>query len=104
LRYADLTLDPADRLITLAGEPVELTPSEFAVLAALLRRPGTVHSRAALLDQLPNEGRQALDRTVDVHVSSIRRKLAHGLLGATYIETVLGAGYRVPRRATGDTR
>jgi DNA-binding response OmpR family regulator len=98
LRYADLTVDPARREVHIADAPVDLTPSEFAVLTALLARPGIVFSRAELLDRLPNDGGQQLDRTVDVHVSNLRRKLAHGSLGTGYIETVFGAGYRVPSR------
>ena len=104
LRYADLLLDHARRDVRVAGVPVVLTPSEFAVLAALLARPGIVFSRGALLERLPNDAGQALDRTVDVHVSNIRRKLAHGALGAGYVETVFGAGYRVPSRPDADGR
>ncbi len=104
LRYADLTLDHARREVRVADALVELTPSEFAVLATLLARPGIVFSRAELLDRLPNEAGQQLDRTVDVHVSNIRRKLGHGALGAGYIETVFGAGYRMPERASVERR
>jgi two-component system, OmpR family, alkaline phosphatase synthesis response regulator PhoP len=101
LRYADLLLDHARRDVRVADAPVDLTPSEYAVLAALLARPGIVFSRAELLDRLPNEGGQQLERTVDVHLSNIRRKLSHGMLGTGYVETVFGAGYRMPqRRAT----
>ena len=100
-RYADLVLDTSCREVLVSETPVELTPSEFAVLAALVARPGVVFSRAELLDRLPNEGAFALDRTVDVHVSNLRRKLAGGALGAGYIDTVIGAGYRVPRRPSG---
>jgi DNA-binding response OmpR family regulator len=99
-RYADLTLDVARREVRVADVSIELTPSEFAVLAALIARPGIVFSRSALLDQLPNDGGQPLERTVDVHVSNIRKKLAHGALGTGYVETVFGAGYRLPSRPT----
>jgi DNA-binding response OmpR family regulator len=98
LCYADLTLDHARRELRVADAVVELTPSEYAVLTALLTRPGIVFSRAELLDRLPTDGGHQLDRTVDVHVSNLRRKLAHGARGAGYIETVFGAGYRVPQR------
>jgi DNA-binding response OmpR family regulator len=104
LRYADLVLDHARRDVRVGDVPVELTPSEYAVLAALLARPGIVFSRAALLDRLPNEGGQQLERTVDVHVSNIRRKLGHGMLGAAYVETVFGAGYRIPQRVAQEPR
>ncbi|WP_353265749.1 response regulator transcription factor [Gemmatimonas sp.] len=104
VRYADLVLDHARRDLRVADVPVDLTPSEYAVLAALLARPGLVFSRAELLTRLPTDGGHQLDRTVDVHVSSIRKKLAHGELGAGYIETVFGVGYRMPQRRTGDRR
>ncbi len=98
LRYADLTLDHARRDLRVSDVSVELTPSEYALLAAMLARPGIVFSRAELLDRLPKDGGLPLDRTVDVHVSNIRKKLAHGVLGAGYVETVFGVGYRVPQR------
>ncbi|MFY7920962.1 MAG: response regulator transcription factor [Gemmatimonas sp.] len=104
LRYADLALDHARRDLRVGDVPVDLTPSEYALLAALLARPGFVFSRAELLDRLPSDGSHQLDRTVDVHVSSIRKKLAHGELGSGYIETVFGAGYRVPQRPARDRR
>ncbi len=99
LVYADLILDLRRHLATLTGEPLELTPSEFSVLQALLAQPGFVRSRGDLLDCLPGDGCHALDRIVDVHVSNLRRKLASGALGAAYIETVVGLGYRMPARA-----
>jgi DNA-binding response OmpR family regulator len=104
IRYADLVLDHARRDVTVADQPVDLTPSEYAVLSTLLARPGIVFSRAELLDRLPHDGAQALDRTVDVHVSNIRKKLAGGALGTTYVETVFGVGYRMPRRPTAERR
>ena len=98
LVYADLVLDRRRHIVTLAGEPIDLTPSEFNVLQALSARPGFVRSRADLLDCLPGDGSHALDRIVDVHVSNLRRKLTSGVLGAGYIETVVGVGYRMPAR------
>jgi DNA-binding response OmpR family regulator len=104
LRYADLMLDHARREVRVSDASVELTPSEYAVLATLLARPGIVFTRADLLDRLPSDGAQQLDRTVDVHVSNLRRKLAHGLLGTGYIETVFGSGYRLPQRPAHERR
>ncbi|MCU0634074.1 MAG: response regulator transcription factor [Gemmatimonadaceae bacterium] len=104
LRHADLEVHQAQREVRVGGHSIDLTPSEYAVLVALLARPGIVFSRAELLDRLPNDGAHALDRTVDVHVSNIRRKLAVGALGSGYIETVFGAGYRVPQRPAAGRR
>lgn len=91
----EMTVDLAARTVTVAGEHVEVTPSEFAILAALLERPGRVWSRAALLERLPGE-HDALERTIDVHVRNLRRKLADVLAAhRVRIETALGAGYRL---------
>ena len=68
---------------------IDLTASEFALLHTFMRRPGQVFSRAQLLDALPGEAGEAFDRTIDVHIKNLRRKV-----GAQYIETVFGVGYR----------
>jgi len=101
LHYADLTMNIARRTVRVADQIVDLMPSEFAVLQALLERPGFVRSRSQLVDRLPGESQQTLDRTIDVHVRNLRRKLEHGVQGANYIETVFGAGYRVPEHSHG---
>ena len=99
LRAGALTLERGARRVRIAGRDVELTPSEFALLEALLRRPGQVLSRRQLLEHLPTPGGPPLDRTVDVHVRNVRRKLeraagdAHPDAGR--LETVHGIGYRV---------
>lgn len=91
----DLVVDRGARTITVAGAVLEVTPSEFAILEALAERPGKVWARGTLVERLPGE-HDALDRTIDVHVRNLRRKLS--LLPAApraRIETVLGAGYRL---------
>lgn len=92
LRVADVTLDPDSRLVTVAGQPVELTPSEFQLLAVLMAAPGRVFSRQNLLDQL--QGSAWVERTVDVHVRNLRAKIEPDPGQPRYIETVFGAGYR----------
>ncbi len=104
LRYEDIVLDQKRHTAIVAGVPLDLTPSEFTVLAALLARPGFVLSRAELLEQLPGDGSRALDRIVDVHVSNLRRKLVGGALGLGYIDTVVGVGYRMALRPARTTR
>jgi two-component system, OmpR family, alkaline phosphatase synthesis response regulator PhoP len=104
LRYADLVIDHERHLALLSGTALDLTPSEFTVLEALIAHPGFVRSRAWLLERLPGEGGRALDRIVDVHISNLRRKLATGALGVGYIETVVGVGYRVPVQPTAVVR
>lgn len=90
-----LRLDPAARTATLDGEPLELTPREFDVLHYLARRPGQVVSKRELLTevwQLPYGG---ADKTVDVHVSWLRRKLGETAKNARYLHTVRGVGVRL---------
>ncbi len=98
-RAGGLTLEPAERRVTVSERVVDLTASEFALLEALLRRPGQVLSRRQLLEHLPTPGGPPLDRTVDVHVRNVRRKLERaagaGHPDARRLETVHGVGYRV---------
>ncbi len=84
-----VTLDPARRRVTAAGEPVELTATEFDLLAFLCRRPGRVFEREELLSQVWGYAAAAGTRTVDVHVAQIRGKLGD----ASPIRTVRGVGY-----------
>ncbi len=91
IRAGELVLRPDQRELSLEGLPVELTRSEFDLLALLARRPGRVFTRAQVVDALHGPGYPVTDRSVDVHVVSLRKKLvAHG----DRIETVRGVGYR----------
>src|SRR3954453_11615576 len=91
----DLTLDPRTRRVTLAGTPVELAPKEFDLLAYLAARVGTVVTKRELLRevwQLPYGGS---DKTVDVHLSWLRRKLGESAAEPRLIQTVRGVGVRL---------
>ena len=96
LRHRELRLDAEGHRATLASHALDLTPSEFAILAALVERPGRAWTRERLLRRLPATGREPLDRVVDVHVRNLRRKLSVSPGGASYVETVHGVGYRCP--------
>ena len=87
----DLRIDTKSRVVTIREDPVNLTPTEFELLSALVRRKGQAISRSALLDAALDPDRQGTERTLDVHMSRLRRKL--GDLGER-IETVWGVGYR----------
>jgi DNA-binding response OmpR family regulator len=93
LRVGPIDLDEARRLVTVAGEPVELTLREFALLECLLRHPGHALSRDQLLDMAWPFGVAVTPNTVDAFVTFLRRKL--GPVGAARIETVRGIGYRM---------
>jgi DNA-binding response OmpR family regulator len=88
-----IVLDEARRLVTVKGQPVELTPREFALLECLLRHPGHALSRDQLIDQAWPLGVAVTPNTVDAFVTFLRRKL--GSEGAARIETVRGIGYRL---------
>ena len=85
-----MRLDASQLQVTLDGRAVDLTPSEFAILRALALRPGRAVSRAKLVESLPGGSGDTLDRTVDVHVRNLRRKIERDC-----IQTVVGAGYRL---------
>jgi len=87
-----LRIDVAGTRVTVDGAAVDLTRAEFAILAALARRPGSAVSRAALADAALDPDGDADDRALDVHVSRIRKKL--GPCG-TAVATVWGVGYRL---------
>jgi two-component system, OmpR family, alkaline phosphatase synthesis response regulator PhoP len=92
LRAADVVLDRASYSVTVAGQPVSLTPSEFALLATMLAAPGRVFSRAQLLERL--QGDESVERTIDVHIRNLRAKIEPNPATPQYIETVFGVGYR----------
>ena len=89
-----LRVDAARRAVSIEGAPLELTPREFALLLALVRRPGRVFTRQELRERAFGPDSDALDRTVDAHVMNLRRKLAV-VAGAPPVETVFGVGYRL---------
>ncbi len=94
LRAADITLDRRRRLVTAAGRPVDLTPSEFDLLAAFLAAPGRAYTRAELLDRLQGDAYDGYERTIDVHIRNLRTKIEPDPSKPRYVETVYGVGYR----------
>ena len=94
-----VAIDPVRHRVTVDGSAIQLTGSEFRLLEGLLRSPGRVFSRAELIDVALGEDTLVLERTIDVHIRSLRKKMGeHGGL----IETVRGFGYRF--RDPGDTK
>jgi DNA-binding response OmpR family regulator len=91
LRHGAIVLNPATREVTLRGRPVVLSGREFALLHALLARPGMVLSRAQLEERLYGWGEEVGSNAVEVHIHNLRRKL-----GAGTIRNVRGVGYTVP--------
>jgi DNA-binding response OmpR family regulator len=112
LGHGELMLDTARHSVTLADRPVPVTAVEFRLLAALLRADGRVLTRDQLLDAVYGPDDEAvLDRTIDVHVGRLRRKLGDEAERPRFIATVRGVGYRMaglgskgPLRAAGPRR
>ena len=94
LSVGDLVIDPAARTVTRDGEPIDLTPKEFAILEYLARRPGEVVSKADLLDHAWDFAYEGDPNVIEVHVSNLRRKLDKPY-GRANLRTVRGAGYRI---------
>jgi len=107
LRRVDGPADPADvvehlgvkidRLrhrVTLGNTKLELTPTEFRLLECLVRQPGRAFTRHQLMDAAIGEGQIVLERTIDVHIKTLRKKLSQSATGPELIETVRGFGYR----------
>ena len=95
LRVGSLTLDRAAHTVTLADRPLELTPTEFSILETLMTTPGRVFSRAELLQAAQGVAFEAYERTVDVHIKNLRRKLEPDPAHPRFILTVRGVGYRL---------
>ena len=90
-----ISVDEAGRRICIHGLPLDLTPSEFVILAGMARRPGQVFSRAQLLDLACQDSLEVNDRAVDSHIKNLRRKLAAALPQADAIHSIYGLGYRL---------
>jgi DNA-binding response OmpR family regulator len=95
IRAGDLVVDPARRLVTVGGTPVELTTLEFTILEALGRDPGIVLTRQQLLDAAWGLDFAGDEHVLEVHVGNLRRKLGDDPASARFIETVRGVGYRL---------
>ena len=90
LRYGPIQIDPEKFRVSCEGEEIPLTRQEFKLLELLARHPGRVFTRDQVLDQAWNDGGFVTDRTIDVHIKTLRKKFAD----FDFIETVRGVGYR----------
>lgn len=94
LRTGDLVLDVDGRSLTRQGELIDLTPMEFELLAALMRSPGRAFSRLELLERSQGYAYDGYERTVDVHIKNLRKKIEPDTTQPRYVLTVFGVGYR----------
>lgn len=94
LRVGDLEMHTGSRTVTLQGAPLAMTSTEYGVLEALLREAGHVVTKAELSERALGRKLTRYDRSIDMHVSSLRKKLGPGPAGQERIKTVRGVGYQ----------
>jgi DNA-binding response OmpR family regulator len=94
-RVRDLVVDFISHEARLRGAPLRLTPKEFKLLETLIRQPGRAWSRLELLEQVFGFDYEGFERTVDVHVMNLRRKIERDPARPDYIQTVYGVGYKL---------
>jgi DNA-binding response OmpR family regulator len=95
IRVGELEIDALSRQVTLAGQPIHLTTSEYSILLHLARHPGQAFSRQAILAALWDESPVGEERAVDVHIHNIREKIEADHKNPIYVLTVRGYGYRL---------
>ncbi len=97
LHIRDLEIDQDAHTVTRQGVPIELTPTEFSLLAALAAQPGRAFTRLQLLENSQGSAYEGYERTIDAHIKNLRAKLEIEPKNPRYIETVFGVGYRFSR-------
>ncbi|MEZ0241482.1 MAG: winged helix-turn-helix domain-containing protein, partial [Chloroflexota bacterium] len=94
IQAGDVALDVPRMRAEVAGRPIDLTPTEFQLLATLAARPGRIFTRAQLLDAIRGVAFETYERATDSHVKNLRRKLEPDPRRPRYVLTVYGVGYR----------
>jgi two-component system alkaline phosphatase synthesis response regulator PhoP len=95
LQSGKLILDIGRRELTVAGTPVELTPSEFGLLQVLMESPGYAFTRTELLERALGYVQEGMGRTLDSHIKNLRQKIEPDPKKPTYIQTIYGVGYKL---------
>ena len=94
IRVGEVTLDTARLRVTVNGQAIELTATEFQLLAALAAQPGRIFTRAQLLDAVHGVAFESYERAIDAHIKNLRRKLEPNPREPRYLLTVYGVGYK----------
>jgi two-component system response regulator MtrA len=94
-RIGPLSVDPVRHEVFAGGDPIDCTPGEFAILAAMADYPGRVFTRAQLLEHTRGIDRSSTERTIDVHVMNLRRKIEADPRRPALLLTVYGVGYKL---------
>jgi DNA-binding response OmpR family regulator len=97
-RVGELEIDPIRHEIRLAGRLVDVTPAEFKILACLAASPGRAFSRQQLLEHAFGFDHYVFDRTIDVHVMNLRKKIEPSPAAPAYLKTVYGVGYKLAEK------
>jgi len=90
----DIVVDLTQHVVQVGGRTVDLTPTEFELLAVLARQPGRVFTRLQLLEQVLGDAYEGYERTIDAHVKNLRQKIEPNPRQPKYIQTVYGVGYK----------
>ena len=90
-----LRLNPETHRVLLQDQPLQLTPAEYGLLVALARSPGRVRTREELIEEIADRQWDGLDRAIDMHISTLRRKLGDDPQKPRFIRTVRGYGYQL---------
>jgi DNA-binding response OmpR family regulator len=94
LSHGEITIDLARHSVEVRGEAVDLTPTEFDLLAALMEDPGRAFSRSQLLESVQGYAYEGYERTIDVHIKNLRQKVEVDSRSPQHIKTVYGIGYK----------
>ncbi len=94
IRGGDIQVDTMGHQAALAGQPLDLTPTEFDLLTVFLQNPGRAFTRLELLDRVQGDAFEGYERTVDAHIKNLRAKLGDDPRHPRYIQTVYGVGYK----------
>ena len=94
LRLGDLVIDQDRHAAVRGDETLDLTPTEFKLLAVLAREPGRVFSRMQLLESVEGDSFEGYERTIDAHVKNLRAKIERDPKKPAYVLTVFGVGYK----------
>lgn len=101
IKHGDIAVNFLKRVASLDGKPLHLTNIEFKLLAILVKEPGRIFSRAQLVEKAMGYDFEGNDRTIDVHILNLRRKLEPNPKHPRYIKTVYGGGYKLTELANG---
>ncbi|MBI4904833.1 MAG: response regulator transcription factor [Acidobacteria bacterium] len=104
IRIGDLVVDPGPREARVCGELLALTPAEFELLLSLARACGRVKTREQLIQEVSDRDLEAFERSIDVHISSLRRKIGDDAKNPRFIQTVRSAGYMLRRPESPQTQ